>query len=223
MAVVTGAEVSTLPVSTDSVVERIQAMRLSAEAALGSVQASIEKNAEPLARVVAAYRELVAKTGSHIITAQVRVIQARSKDPTNPELLALERRTVELLTAWTAHARGYTAYERPATDAEKGGAIAVGIAPVVIIAVAVAGAVIAVSVTGVAWAVVHYKEATILSDEVAIIEQNPALAKSLAKVNQTAPSLLPPGPTSNGGFGWFLAAAGLAAAAIFIVPKLGKG
>ena len=217
---------TTLPVNTDSVVERIQAMRISAEGALGSVQASLAKSGEPLARVVAAYRELVGKTGSRIIQAQVKVIQARSKNPTDPTLIAMERRTVELLTAWTAHARGYTAYERPATEAEKGGAIAIGVAPVVIIAIAVAGAVIAVSVTGIAWAVVHYKEATILADEVAIIEQNPALADALAKLNETAPSSAPPDPTnpdSGGGFGWFLAAAGLAAAAIFIVPKLGKG
>ncbi len=217
---------STLPISTEAVVERIQAMRISAEGALGSVQASLAKSAEPLARVVAAYRELVAKTGSRIIQTRVKVIQARSKNPTDPTLIAMERRTVELLTAWTAHARGYTAYERPATEAEKGGAIAIGVAPVVIIAIAVAGAVIAVSVTGIAWAVVHYKEATILSDEVAIIEQNPALADALAKLNETAPSSAPPDPTkpdSGGGFGWFLAAAGLAAAAIFIVPKLGKG
>ena len=217
---------TTLPVNTESVIERIQAMRISAEGALGSVQASLAKSAEPLARVVAADRELVGKTGSRIIQAQVKVIQARSKNPTDPTLIAMERRTVELLTAWTAHARGYTAYERPATEAEKGGAIAIGVAPVVIIAIAVAGAVIAVSVTGIAWAVVHYKEATILSDEVAIIEQNPALADALAKLNETAPSSAPPDPTnpdSGGGFGWFLAAAGLAAAAIFIVPKLGKG
>jgi hypothetical protein len=217
---------TTLPVNTESVIERIQAMRISAEGALGSVQASLAKSAEPLARVVAAYRELVGKTGSRIIQAQVKVIQARSKNPTDPTLIAMERRTVELLTAWTAHARGYTAYERPATEAEKGGAIAIGVAPVVIIAIAVAGAVIAVSVTGIAWAVVHYKEATILADEVAIIEQNPALADALAKLNESAPSSAPPDPTnpdSGGGFGWFLAAAGLAAAAIFIVPKLGKG
>ena len=217
---------TTLPVNTESVIERIQAMRISAEGALGSVQASLTKNTKPLARVVAAYRELVGKTGSRIIQAQVKVIQARSKNPTDPTLIAMERRTVELLTAWTTHARGYTAYERPATEAEKGGAIAIGVAPVVIIAIAVAGAVIAVSVTGIAWAVVHYKEATILSDEVAIIEQNPALADALAKLNETAPSSAPPDPTnpdSGGGFGWFLAAAGLAAAAIFIVPKLGKG
>lgn len=217
---------TTLPVNTESVIERIQAMRISAEGALGSVQASLAKSAEPLARVVAAYRELVGKTGSRIIQAQVKVIQARSKNPTDPTLIAMERRTVELLTAWTAHARGYTAYERPATEAEKGGAIAIGVAPVVVIAIAVAGAVIAVSVTGIAWAVVHYKEATILADEVAIIEHNPALADALAKLNESAPSSAPPDPTnpdSGGGFGWFLAAAGLAAAAIFIVPKLGKG
>ena len=60
----------------------------------------------------------------------MKVIQARSKNPTDPTLIAMERRTVELLTAWTAHARGYPAYERPATEAEKGGAIAIGVAAV---------------------------------------------------------------------------------------------
>ena len=215
---------TTLPVNTDSVVERIQAMRISAEGALGSVQASLAKSGEPLARVVAAYRELVGKTGSRIIQAQVKVIQARSKNPTDPTLIAMERRTVELLTAWTAHARGYTAYERPATEAEKGGAIAIGVAPVVIIAIAVAGAVIAVSVTGIAWAVVHYKEAQVLSDEIALIEQNPALADAIAKVNQSAPSSSPADDAASmgGGWGWLLAALGIAGAAAFILPKLGK-
>lgn len=217
---------TTLPVNTESVIERIQAMRISAEGALGSVQASLAKSAEPLARVVAAYRELVGKTGSRIIQAQVKVIQARSKNPTDPTLIAMERRTVELLTAWTAHARGYTAYERPATEAEKGGAIAIGVAPVVIIAIAVAGAVIAVSVTGIAWAVVHYKEAQVLSDEIAIIERDPALADAIAKINHSAPSSSPTedlAKAGGSGWGWLLAALGLAGAAIFIVPKLGKG
>ena len=85
---------------------------------------------------------------------------------------------------------------------------------------------IAVSFTGVAWAVVHYKEATILSDEVALIEANPALADALAKVNASVPSSSPPDDVAKAGgsgFGWFLGAIGIAAAAIFIVPKLGKG
>jgi hypothetical protein len=138
----------------------------------------------------------------------------------------LQARTVELLTAWSAHARGYTQYERPATEAEKGGAIQIGAAPVVIIAIAVAGAVIAVSLTGVAWAVVHFKEAQTLADEIALLERDPALADAIARINESAPSSGPPdvpAPESGSGFFWFLAAAGVAAAAIFIVPKLGKG
>jgi hypothetical protein len=218
---------STLPIPSEAVAERLQAMRISAELALASVSSSAAKNAEPLARVVAAYRDLLATTGSRIIQAQVKVIQARSKNPTDPTLLAMERKTVELLTAWTAHARGYTAYERPATEAEKGGAIAIGVAPMVVIAIAVSGAVIAVAFAGVAWAVVHYKEASVLADEIALIETHPALADAIAKVNETAPSSSPADDAAKvvggGGFGWFLAAAGVAAAAIFIVPKLGKG
>ena len=215
-----------LPVNGEAVAERIQAMRLSAETSIASVQSALADRADALARVVAAYRALLATTGARIIQAQVRVVQARAQNPNDPTLAALQARTVELLTAWTAHVRGYMAYERPADDAEKGKAIRVGVAPAVIIVIAIAGAVIAVSVTGIAWAVVHYKEATVLADEVALIEQNPAVAEALAKVNQTAPTNNSGGPDvpgSGGGWGWFLAALGLAGAAIFVVPKLGRG
>ena len=217
---------STLPVSAASVLERMNAMRITAEQSLSQVQTYLASNPQPLARVVAGYRTLLADAGRRIVQAQVNVIQARAKNPTDPTLIALERRTVELLTMWTAHAQGYSAYERPATEAEKTGAIQVGVAPVVIIAIVIGAAVIAVSLTGIAWAVVHYKEAQTLSDEIALVERDPSLADAIAKINATAPSSAPPDPTnpdSGGGFGWFLAAAGLAAAAIFIVPKLGKG
>jgi len=217
---------STLPVSADAVLERMNAMRIAAEQSLGQVKAYLASNPQPLARVVAGYRALVADAGRRIIQAQVKVIQARAKNPTDARLAALQQRTIELLTAWTAHAQGYTQYERPATEAEKGGAIEVGIAPAVIIAIVVAGAVIAVSLTGVAWAVVHYKEAQILSDEIALIERDPSLADAIAKVNESAPSSTPPvDPANPGGSGWvwFLAALGLAGAALFVIPKLGKG
>jgi hypothetical protein len=217
---------TTLPVSAASVLERLSAMRITAEQSLSQVQAYLSSNPQPLARVVAGYRALLADTGRRIIQAQAKVIQARAKNPTDPTLIALERRTVELLTMWTAHAQGYSPYERPATEAEKRGTVEVGAAPGVIIAIAIGAAVIAVSLTGIAWAVVHYKEAQTLSEEIAIVERDPSLADAIAKINATAPSSAPPdlpNPDSGGGFGWFLAAAGVAAAAIFIVPKLGKG
>jgi len=216
---------STLPVSTDTVVGMINDMRIAAEQSLASVQASMQSKADALARVVAAYRSLVANTGARLVRAQVMVIQALAAKPGDPALTALLKRTVELLTVWTAHARGYTAYERPASDAERPQAIRVGVAPAVIIVIAIAGAVIAVSVTGVAWAVVHYKQAQTLSDEVALIEKNPSLADALAKLNQTAPSSSPIDDAlkGGGGWGWLLAALGVAGAAFFIVPKLGKG
>jgi hypothetical protein len=217
---------TTLPVSAASVLERLSAMRITAEQSLSQVQAYLSSNPQPLARVVAGYRALLADTGRRIIQAQAKVIQARAKNPTDPTLIALERRTVELLTMWTAHAQGYSPYERPATEAEKRGTVEVGAAPGVIIAIAIGAAVIAVSLTGIAWAVVHYKEAQTLSEEIAIVERDPSLADAIAKINATAPSSAPPdlpNPDSGGGFGWFLAAAAVAAAAIFIVPKLGKG
>lgn len=217
---------STLPVSAGAVLERMNAMRISAELSLSQVRTYLASNPQPLARIVAAYRALVAEAGRRIIAAQAKIIQARSRNPTDPRLIALEARTVELLTMWSAHAQGYSQYERPATQAEKAGAIEVGVAPVVIIAIVIGAAVITVSLTGMAWAVVHYKEAQTLSDEIALLERDPTLAEAIAKINASAPSSTPPDPTapgSAGGFGWFLAAAGLAAAAIFIVPKLGKG
>ncbi len=213
---------TTLPVSAASVLERLSAMRITAEQSLSQVQAYLSSNPQPLARVVAGYRALLSDTGRRIIQAQAKVIQARAKNPTDPTFVALERRTIELLTMWTAHAQGYSQYERPATEAEKSGAVEIGAAPVVVIAIAIGAAVIAVSITGIAWAIVHYKEAQILADEIALIERDPSLADAIAKVNESAPRSDPPTP-SAGGFGWFLAAAGVAAAAIFIVPKLGKG
>ena len=96
----------------------------------------------------------------------------------------------------------------------------------IIIALAIAGAVIAVSLTGIAWAVVHYKEAQNLSDEVALIERDPSIADQLAKVNQTAPGSAPPDPTApagTSGWVWLLGALGVGAAAVFLLPKIGKG
>ncbi len=212
-------------VSSDSVAERIEAMRISAAASVASIESAAAKSAEPLARVVVAYRALLADTGARIIRAQANVAIARGKNPTDPGLAALERRVVALLTTWAAHAHGYTAYERPATDAEKSNAIQVGIAPMIIISLAIAGAVIAVSLMGIAWAVVHYKEAQTLSDEVALVERDPSIADQLAKLNQTVPgSRLPEPPTpTDSGWGWLLLGLGVAGAAVYVLPKLGKG
>lgn len=214
----------TVAVNADAVAERIQAMRISAELSLSRVQSAAATNASSLARVVASYRGIIADAGARLVRTQAAIVQALAARPGDPALTALLKQSIELLTAWTAHAKGYTAYERPASDAEKGQAVAIGWAGIVI-ALAVAGAVIAVSFTGVAWAVVHYKEAQTLSDEVALIERNPALAEPLAKVNSTAPSSspVPDAAPSGSGWGWLLAALGIAGAAFFIVPKLGKG
>lgn len=209
----------------DVVAERVNAMRITAEQSLAKVQAAVRTDGQALARVVAAYRAIVADSGARLVRAQAVVIQALAAKPGDPALTALLKRVIELLTAWTAHARGYTWYERPATDAEKGQAIEVGWAGVVI-ALAAAGAVIAVSFTGVAWAVVHYQEAETLQREIALIERDPSLADALAKVNQTAPQSGPPGTPDGkegGAWGWVLVGLGLAGAAVFLVPKLGKG
>ncbi len=215
----------TLPVSADAVLARMNDMRITAEQSLASVEAYAKTNVQALARIVLGYRTVVADTGARLVRLQVAVTQALAAKPGDPTLTALLKRTVEMLTAWSAHAKGYTQYERPATAAEKGEAVSVGWAGVVI-AVAVAGAVIAVSFTGVAWAVVHYKHAQTLSDEVAIVERNPALADALARINSTAPSAPttdPANPGGGGGWGWLLAALGVAGAAVYLLPKWGKG
>lgn len=212
-------------VNSASVAERIAAMQLSAEACVANIESAALQNAQPIARVVVAYRVLLADTGSRLVQAQVKVAVARSKAPTDPALAALERRVLALLTTWAAHANGYGTYERPATEAEKSNAIEVGVAPAIIIALAVAGAVIAVSLTGIAWAVVHYKEAQTLADEVALVERDPSIADQLAKVNQTVPSSRlpePPTPTDSG-WGWLLLGLGVAGAAVYFLPKFGKG
>jgi hypothetical protein len=56
---------------------------------------------------------------------------------------------------------------------------------VAVVVVAVSGAVafIAVSVTGCAWAVVHYSEAANLRKEIEVLEANPATAAALAALN----------------------------------------
>ena len=226
------ADASTLPVSTDAVVRLMNDMRITAEQSLASVEAYAQTNAQALARVVVAYRHVVADTGARLVRLQIAITKVLAASPGDPTLTALLKRSIEMLTAWTAHAKGYTQYERPATDAENGQAVSVGWAGVVI-ALAVAGAVIAVSFTGVAWAVVHYKHAQTLSDEIALVERNPALVDSLARLNSTAPNAPSPAPSlpgggdggggGGGGWGWLLAALGVAGAAFFIVPKLGKG
>ena len=216
-----------IPVDRDTVVTLINDLRIVAERSLASVEAFAAKDAPTLAKVVVGYRAIVTDTGTRLVRAQAAVTQALANKPGDPALTALLKRTIELLTVWTAHARGYAAYERPATEAEKSGAVSVGWAGVVI-ALAVAGAVIAVAFTGVAWAVVHYKEAQTLADEVALVERDPSIAPALAQVNASAPSSGPTlpdpsGSSGGGGWLWLLAAAGLAGAALYFVPKLGKG
>lgn len=213
---------SAISVSADAVRERVNAMRISAEQSLSRVKAFAASDPKPLAKIVAGYRALVADIGRRLVQAHATVIRARAAAPENTALIALERRVVVLLVAWSSHAQGYTQYERPASDAEKGGAIEVGVAPAIVISLAAAGAVIAVSLTGIAWAVVHYQEAETLQRELDLIERDPSIAEALARINETAARSEPPGG-SGGGWGWLLAAVGIAGAAVFLVPKLGKG
>jgi hypothetical protein len=216
---------ATLPIPVEAVRERMNAMRISAEEGLGRVQSYVETNVAPLAKVVVAYRALLTDTGTRLVRAHQLVVRALAAKPGDPTLLALLRRTVELLTTWAAHANGYAQYERPASAAETGRAVRVGAAQAVVIAIAIGAAVIAVSVTGIAWAIVHYKEAQTLADEVALVEKDPSLADALARLNQSAPSSSPPDlpAPETGGWGWVVGAFGLVAAAIYFIPKFGKG
>ena len=214
-------------VSGDFVSDAIARMKSAADAALSKVQAVLATDPTSVGKVVAHYRSILADTGPRIVAVHRRVAEARAKDPANPVLLTLQARTTAMLGQWTAHVRGYAPEERPATDTEKGKAIKVGAVPVV--AIAVAAAVVAVSLAGVAWAVVHYEEAQTLQQQVAAVERDPSLAAPLATLNQTAPSSdaptlpMPGGSSGGGGWGWIAAALGLGAAAVYLLPKLGKG
>ena len=220
---------ATLPlVSGDFVSEALATMKAAADSAMSRVQAALTTDANALGKIVSNYRSILADIGPRIVAIHKRVAEARAKDPANPVLLALQARTTGMVGQWLAHTRGYAAEERPATAAEKGKAIQVGFVPV-LIAVVAGGAVVSLSLAGVAWAVVHYEEAKTLQQQVAAVERDPSLAAPLAKLNQTAPSSdgptlpMPGGSSGSSGWGWIAAALGLGAAAVYLLPKLGKG
>jgi hypothetical protein len=195
---------------------------------MSRVQAALTTDATALGKIVSNYRSILADIGPRVVAVHKRVAEARAKDPANPVLLALQARTTGMLGQWMAHTRGYAVEERPATDAERGKAIQVGFVPV-LIAVVAGGAVVSLSLAGVAWAVVHYEEAKTLQQQVAAVERDPSLAAPLATLNQTAPSSdgpalpMPGNDKGGGGWGWIAAALGLGAAAVYLLPKLGKG
>jgi hypothetical protein len=215
-------------VSGDFISDALASMKAAADSAMSRVQAALTTDATALGRIVSQYRSTLADIGPRVVAVHKRVAEARAKDPANPVLLALQARTTGMLGQWMAHTRGYAAEERPATEAEKGKAIQVGFVPV-LIAVVAGGAVVSLSLAGVAWAVVHYEEAQTLQQQVAAVERDPSLAAPLATLNQTAPSSgAPTLPTpgndkGGGGWGWIAAALGLGAAAVYLLPKLGKG
>lgn len=221
------AALATLPaLSGDFILDAIATMKTAAQAAVARVQTALASDPLSLGKVVSQYRSLLADTGPRIVALHARVTELRAKDPSNPVLVGLQARTASLVARWTAHVRGYAPEERPASEAEKGKAIQVGFVPALITVVA-GGAVVSVSLAGVAWAVVHYEEAKTLQQQVSAVERDPSLASAIATLNQTAPQssapTLPGPPGKGGGWGWIAAALGLGAAAVYLLPKLGKG
>lgn len=108
----------------------------------------------------------------------------------------------------------------------------IGVAPAVVVLVI---GIIGLTVAGVAWAVASYEYAVSLRDQTAfMVKELDARVESMRSGQQLpATTALPPSapaPTpeasSSGGSGWAWLFGGLAlagAAAVFVVPKLGKG
>ena len=207
----------------------IDGLRRAAELSIAKVNSTIStaEGKRALAAVVAGYYNLVNDLGKRIVLAHLALGQAMANNP-SAETQAQFARSVQLLTYWTALAQGFAIYTREATPEEQqSGRSAIGnpiAAAAVVVAVAGAVAVIAVSITGVAWAVVHYEQATNLGNEVALLEKNPATAEALAKINAgggagpSAPTL----PGSGGGVGMVLgglAVLGVVGTGIYLVTR----
>lgn len=190
------------PVVVDGaeVAQQQNRLRIEAERSLTSVQSALADKRELLARLVVAWRATMTDAGRRLVALQVALTRAMAAQPDDPRWAGLSARVVQALTAWTALAQGYAAYERPATDAELGQKVEVGVAPAVLVVGIVGAAVIALSITGVAWAVVHYEKARTLQQEVALLERDPTLAPMLTSLNQSA-GAAPAKPTAGVGMG----------------------
>lgn len=165
----------------------IDALRREAELSLHKVQATLGTvdGKTAIARVVQGYYNLIGATGSKLVKAHVALTYARAKMP-SPQTEVLFQTSVKLLAWWSALAQGFTMYVREATPDERKRVDQFGIAPAaaaVVVAVAGTVAVIAVSVTGCAWAIVHYRQAATLAKEVDLLAENPYVADALAKIN----------------------------------------
>lgn len=206
----------------------IDGLRREAELSIAKVNTTLGTPAgkQAIAKVVAGYYNLVNDLGKRIVMAHLALAQAMGKNP-SAETQAQFARSIQLMTYWTALAQGFAIYTREASPEEQAGRTAIGnpiAAAAVVVAVAGAVAVIAVSVTGVAWAVVHYQQASNLASEVALLEANPATADALKQINAgggagPSPSLI---PESSGGWGVVIGGVAIAAAVgtgIYLVTR----
>lgn len=193
----------------NAVATLINRYRIEAETSIAAVQASLNARKDDLAAVVAGWRSVMFDVGARLARAHAAFVTALARDPNNPKLRTTVGRVSELLEMWAALAQGYAAYERPATETEQTRAVRVGVAPAVVLIVAIAGvATVALSITGVCWAVVHFEKAKALRDEIEAIERDPTLAPLLTRINETQPGAA---PETKGGGGGALVLGGLAA------------
>jgi len=171
----------------ESVVDSLIATyRQEAEQSVASVQAALATRKDDLARVVAGFRSVLFAALNRAIQLNIALVGALQKDPNNVALATAQRRVIRVIEAGTALAQGYAAYERPADEAEAAQAVRVGIAPAVVLVVAIGGvAVVALSVMGVAWAIVHFEQAKTLEHELDLVQADPSVAGALAELNRS--------------------------------------
>lgn len=176
------------PIDQSVISSIVDVLRREAEAQVASLQAQLVDAARrsAIARIVAGYYNLIMSMGQRLMTVNMALGFAIAKTPT-PALKAQYIRSVQLLQLWSAQAQGFAVYCRQATAAEAAKKDNVGnplVAGAVVVAVLGTVAVVAVSITGVAWAVVHYEDAVNLSKELDTLQAHPETAAALVALRQ---------------------------------------
>jgi len=194
------------------------------ETTYARLSAAITATPEAFRQRVTNYLDLLAQ-----IRANLERIAARLPNPPQTQAdAALIAKYAELKAMYDALVAGV------ATNAVAVRTPEVGVAPVVVVLVI---GILGLTAAGVAWAVASYEYAVSLRDQTAFMAKELDARVEAMRTGQLLPATtaLPPSapvatapepPSSGGGTPWAWLFGGLAlagAAAVFVVPKLGKG